>query len=123
MWPALAYPRNTRRRAAKQRQRRRCFAARRDWFDNHGMIDRVHLSKLLSAEDARFVATHPASQEFFARARRRLLVGVLMPRWVRYALLLSTTTVRSHVTNMPDVYKVTPLETFAREIIPAAAEL
>jgi len=25
--------------------------------------------------------------------------------------------------NMPDVYKITPLETFAREIIPAAAEL
>jgi hypothetical protein len=25
--------------------------------------------------------------------------------------------------NMPDVYKITPLETFAKEIIPAAAEL
>jgi len=25
--------------------------------------------------------------------------------------------------NMPDVYKITPLETFAREIIPAVAEL
>jgi hypothetical protein len=25
--------------------------------------------------------------------------------------------------NMPDVYKITPLETFAREIIPVVAEL
>ncbi len=25
--------------------------------------------------------------------------------------------------NMPDVYKITPLETFAKEIIPAVAEL
>ena len=25
--------------------------------------------------------------------------------------------------NMPDVYKITPLETFAKEIIPAAADL
>jgi|GEM_PF-5473927 len=25
--------------------------------------------------------------------------------------------------NMPDVYKITPLDTFAREIIPAVAEL
>jgi hypothetical protein len=25
--------------------------------------------------------------------------------------------------NMPDVYKITPLETFGREIIPAVAEL
>jgi hypothetical protein len=25
--------------------------------------------------------------------------------------------------NMPDVYQITPLETFAREIIPAVAEL
>ena len=25
--------------------------------------------------------------------------------------------------NMPDVYKITPLETFANEIIPAVAEL
>jgi hypothetical protein len=25
--------------------------------------------------------------------------------------------------NMPDVYKLTPLETFARDIIPAASEL
>jgi hypothetical protein len=33
-------------------------------------------SNLLATEDARFVATHPRSQELFARAQRSLL-------WVR----------------------------------------
>jgi glutamate-1-semialdehyde 2,1-aminomutase len=49
------------------------------------MIDRTRLHDLLIAEAARFVATHPRSQELFTRAQRSLLAGVPMPWMVRWA--------------------------------------
>ena len=49
------------------------------------MIDRTRLHDLLIAEEARFVATHPRSQERFARAQQSLLAGVPMPWMVRWA--------------------------------------
>lgn len=48
------------------------------------MIDRTRLHDLLIAEAARFVATHPRSQELFTRAQRSLLAGVPMPWMVRW---------------------------------------
>ncbi len=49
------------------------------------MIDRTRIHDLLLTEEQRFVATHPRSQELFARAQHSLLAGVPMPWMVRWA--------------------------------------
>lgn len=48
-------------------------------------IDRTRLAEQLEVEQARFIETHPKSQELFQRAKKSLLAGVPMSWMVKWA--------------------------------------